>query len=143
MRVAVVVLSLSLALPMFAHGRAPDNEARIREECSANSQAGMRDCLAHHAAESQRMLNNAEKKISQAIASWDEDQKFVRTAQAGLTAATQAFERYREAQCALSASLGGGAIGNALELRRLACVAAANEMRVEHLRRMTESLPRR
>ena len=143
MRVAVAVLSLSLALPMFAQGRAPDNEARIREECSANSQGGMRDCLAKHTAESQRMLDNAKNKVSQAIANWDEDQKFVRIAQARLTAATQAFERYREAQCALSASLGGGAVGNALELRRLSCVAAANEMQVEQLRRMGESLTRR
>ena len=143
MRVAVVVLSLSLALPMFAHGRAPDNEARIREECSANSQAGMRDCLEKRAIASQHALRDTEKKTAEAIAAWDEDKKFIGAAQARLTAATQAFERYREAQCALAASLGGGAVGNALALRRLSCVAAANEMQVEQLRQMGESLPRR
>jgi len=143
MRVTFVVLSFFLTLPASAHPHAPDNEARLQEACSANSQAGMRDCLAKHAADSQRILSNAEKKAMHAIAGWDEDEKYVRSAQARLTDSTQAFERYRAAQCALSGSLGGGAVGNALELRRLSCVAAANEMRIEQLRHLTESLPRR
>lgn len=135
-----VTLLFLLARPLVAHA---STEAQILEQCSVASQAAMRDCLAKRAIESQHALRDTEKKTAQAIVAWDEDIKFIDAAQARLTTATQAFERYREAQCALSASLGGGAIGNALELRRLACVAAANEMRVEQLRRMTESLPRR
>lgn len=140
MRPAIVTLLFLLARPLVAHA---DTEAQILEQCSGASQAGMRDCLEKRAIASQHALRDTEKKTAEAIAAWDEDKKFIGAAQARLTAATQAFERYREAQCALSASLGGGAVGNALELRRLACVAAANDMQVEKLRRMTESLPRR
>jgi Lysozyme inhibitor LprI len=143
MRVVIAALSCLLALPTFASTLTPDNEARILEQCGAGSQAGMRDCLTKRMVETERVLGDSEKKTAVAIAAWDEDEKFIRAAQARLTAASQAFERYREAQCALSVSLGGGAIGNALELRRLACVAAANEIRAEQLRHWSESLPRR
>ena len=120
MRLAYVTLLFLLARPLVAHAA---TEAQILEQCSGASQAGMRDCLEKRAIASQHALRDTEKKTAEAIAAWDEDKKFIGGAQARLTAATQAFERYREAQCALSASLGGGAVGNALALRRLSCAS--------------------
>jgi len=138
MKLAILVFMLVLPLAAYA-----SDEASIVEQCGDASQVGMRDCLAKRAAESQRALSDTEKKAAAAIAGWDEDEKFIRAGQARLAASSKAFEHYREAQCALSAALGGGAVAGALELRRLSCVTAANEARVEHLRRMSESLPRR
>jgi len=44
-------------------------------------------------------------------------------------------------QCALAAALGGGAIGNALEIRRLACEAELNAWRADQLQRALVDLP--
>lgn len=50
----------------------------------------------------------------------DEDAKYIGLAKEKLRASSKAHKQYPDAQCAFTSSLGGGAIGNALELRRLA-----------------------
>ncbi len=104
-----------------------------REECSAFSQAGMRDCLAKKAESSQKALRQAEGKVASTLSKWDEEPKYIRIAKARLAASTKSFATYREEQCAYASSLGGGAIGNALEIRRLACIAELNNRRAEQL----------
>jgi len=113
----------------------------VLEECGAYSQAGMRECLAKKSSESASALKQAERKATATLSNWDEDAKYVALAKDKLKASDAAFERYREAQCAFVASLGGGAIGNALEIRSLACVIDLNRFRGESVSTAVTSLP--
>jgi len=117
------------------------NERALREECSAFSQAGMRDCLAHKAESSQRALKKAEKSAAAALSRWDEDSRYRQQAQARLAASQKAFVQYRDAQCRFAYSLGSGAIGNALEMRRLACLAELNGGQASRLDDALSDLP--
>jgi len=65
---------------------------------------------------------------------WKEDKKYVDLAKMRFAASRKAFIEYRDKQCAFAASLGGGAIGHALETRRLACMTELNNRRAEQLR---------
>jgi len=105
----------------------------LREQCSEFSQAGMRDCLAKKADESQQTLTRAEYDAVSALKKWEEDDRYVRMAKANLAASNRTFVQYRTAQCKFSASLSGGGAGDSHEIRRLACVAELNGNRAEQL----------
>ena len=45
----------------------------------------------------------------------------------------RAFDKYLAAQCAFNRSLGGGAIGHALDMRMLACEVELNITRADEL----------
>jgi len=75
------------------------------------------------------------------LTKWDEDPKYSSQAKAKLIASNKAFGQYRDAQCAFASALGGGAIGNALEMGRLACVAELNGRRAFQLRDLVSDLP--
>lgn len=126
-----------------ARAAAPQDERAIREQCSADSEAGVHDCLEKKAHESEKALEDAEHKAGDALAKWDEDANYVNWAKTRLQLSSKAFERYREAQCAFAASMGGGAIGNALDMRRLACMTELNDRRAEQLRAASTDLPLR
>lgn len=149
MRFMTTLLALAavLAFPAAAgEAASPDtpNERELREECSAaGSQVDMRDCLQEKVRESEKTLKDAQATALRTIAGWDEDAKYTRVTKERLAAAGQAFARYRKAECAFAASLGGGAIGAALELQRLACVAALNQQRAQDLSRAVSYLPQR
>jgi uncharacterized protein YecT (DUF1311 family) len=115
----------------------------LREECSAFSQAGMRECLARKAENGRKALTQAEEKAAGILSKWDEDKKYVIQAKAKLAASNKEFAKYRETQCEFSASLSGGGAGNAHEMGRLACVAELNNRRVEQLRNAVSDLPLR
>lgn len=139
----LITVMLFLALPAqlsadTTSGRRVQDERAAREECSAYSQAGMRECLAKKAHNSEGALRQVEEKTISALSEWDEDAKYIALSKEKLRAANAAFAHYREAQCAFAASLGGGAIGNALEIGRLACVVELNNRRVEQLRNVIE-----
>lgn len=137
-------LMCALAAPAFASAASASDaqgEQSVLEECGAYSQAGMRDCLAKKAHDSEAALKQAEDKAADRLAKWDEDTKHVAAAMKRFAASGKAFSQYRDMQCAFAASLGGGAIGNALELRRLACIAELNTMRAEQLSRAANALP--
>jgi aspartate aminotransferase-like enzyme len=134
--------SLISASPLLSFAApAVPTEFELREECSAYSQAGMRDCLANHAAQSAKVLRHAEESASAALAKWDEDAKYVTAARKRLAVSGREFQRYRDAQCAFSSSLGGGSIGNALDMLRLACVAELNYQRAAQLTSAAAGLP--
>lgn len=101
-------------------------ERALREECSAFSQAQMRDCLAQKAENSQKALRQAEEKVASRLSKWDEDNKYVNQAKVKVTASNKDFAKYRDAQCAFLTSLSGGGVGNAHEMRRLACISELN-----------------
>jgi uncharacterized protein YecT (DUF1311 family) len=117
------------------------SERDLREECSAFSQAGMRDCLAEKAEASHKALRRAEKKIAGTVSKWDEDDKYVNQAKAKLTASNRKFAQYRETQCEFAASLSGGGAGSAREVRRLACVSELNNRRAQQLRDAASDMP--
>jgi len=117
------------------------DERTAREECSEYSQAGMRRCLAEKAQASEVALKQAEGKACSKLGKWIEDAKYVNLAKAKLEASNKEFVRYRESQCAFNSSLGGGAIGNALEIMRLACVFELNARRAEQLGSVTRDIP--
>ena len=121
----------------------PDPVEDVLEKCAYESQAGMRDCLARSVSESSRVLISAEKKLVSALKQWDEQPKFVSKARDRLISSDDAYLKYRDAQCAFASALGGGAIGNALELRRLACIFGLNTERAAHLTRLASSLSRK
>lgn len=135
-------LVVSLPVSALAASIAPVlGERALREECSAFSQAGMRDCLATKAENSQKALRQAEKKVAGTLSKWDEDRKYVSQAKANLAASNKEFAKYRDVQCEFFASLSGGGAGNAHEIGRLACVSELNNRRAEQLRDAVSDLP--
>ncbi|MGN6808098.1 MAG: lysozyme inhibitor LprI family protein [Trinickia sp.] len=141
--VTVFVLSSSALSAASAQAVATQDERTIREQCSGDSEAGMHDCLVKKARESDKALKDAERNAANSLARWDEDANFIGQAQTKLRLSSKAFERYREAQCAFAASIGGGAIGNALDMRRLACVTELNNRRTVQLQATINGLPMR
>ena len=142
MKLIGVCLAAYLPVSALAASTAPVfGERALREECSAFSQAGMRDCLAKKAESSQKALQQAEEKVASTLSKWDEDHKYVNQTKVKLAASNKDFAKYRDAQCAFASSLGGGAIGNAIDMRRLACISELNNRRAEQLRDAVSDLP--
>ncbi len=117
------------------------SEPGALEQCGAHSEAGMRECLAKMSYETSTALKRAEAQAIAALSKWDEDAKYVNLAKEKLRASGKAYEQYRDAQCAFASSLGGGAIGNALELRRLSCLVGLNTERTKQLKTDASTLP--
>lgn len=140
-RVAGALFWALVALSGIASAQDASDARSLREECSAESQAGMRDCLAQRAQASEAKLNQAEAQARRQINQWDEDAKYQARAKALLDTARKSFAQYRGAHCAFSAALGGGAIGNALEIRRLACQAELNNQRAAQLVNAAAEIP--
>ncbi len=140
----LIALACALGLPDFSNEvRAAELQSELTalEECGAYSEAGMRECLAKKAHESAMILRGAEGQAIAALSKWDEDAKFINLAKEKLRVSNKAYEQYRDAQCAFAASLGGGAIGNALELRRLSCLVGLNNGRAKQLNADASELP--
>ncbi|MCY1539992.1 hypothetical protein D9M68_756060 [compost metagenome] len=119
------------------------NERELRIECSneAFSMAAMRTCLDKKQAQSEAVLKRAEAQARRGISRWDEDEKYIDLAKTRLAVSGRIFAKYRTEHCAFAASMGGGAIGNALEMGRAACVAELNQRRAEQLRLLVSELP--
>lgn len=138
-----------LLLPLLMFGfhaaafTAEPEEHNSVEACYAYSQARMHDCLVGEQKESAIALKAAEEKAISALSRWDEDAKFVAMANDALKKANASFARYRDSQCAFAYTLGGGAIGNALEARRMACTIELNKRRAADLMRAVAALPLR
>jgi len=146
-KLKLVGFCLSISIPVVS--AAPDEpvlaEYALREACSeaSFSQVDIRECLAKEAADSQQALQQAEAHILSTFARWDEWESVITRAKTNLAAANQSFVKYRYDQCEFAASLGGGAIGAALDMRRLACVAELNNRRAAQLRDAAADLNRR
>lgn len=140
----LIVLTGALLLPgLSGVVRAAElhSERGALEQCGAYSEAGMRACLARKFHESTAALKRAEEQAIVALSKWDEDAKYVHLAKEKLSASSKAYAQYRDAQCAFASSLGGGAIGNALELRRLSCLFGLNTGRTKQLNTDSSALP--
>jgi uncharacterized protein YecT (DUF1311 family) len=142
--ITLIGVGLAVCLPLLALAASTDpvlNERALREECSAFSQAGMRDCLAKKADESQKALKQIEDNVVSVLSKWDEDNKYISLAKAKLARSSKEFTKYRETQCEFSVSLSGGAAGNTHQIKHLACVAELNSRRTEQLRNGVANLP--
>lgn len=140
----LIIVAGALALQGFSGAvcaAEPQSERAALEQCGAYSEAGMRECLAKKSDESITALKRAEAHAIIALSKWDEDAKYVNLAKEKLRASSKAYEQYRDAQCAFASALGGGAIGNALELRRLSCLVGLNAGRAEQLDTQSSTLP--
>lgn len=122
---------------------APSSALASAEDCNAFSQNDRLTCLDKAVAASELELTQARTALASAIGRWDEDAKYQAAAKRQLDAADQAFAKHRVAHCDLQKSLGGGAVGNGLEMRRLLCVEALNAARAAQLSQMAKSLPQR
>ena len=132
----LIVLACAFALPAFSGKiRAAELQSKptVLEQCGAQSQAGMRECLEKESRASNAALRHAEEQAAAAISKWDEDARFINLAKKKLRASNKAYEQYRDAQCAFAYFLGGGAIGNALEMRRLTCRIELDIGRIKQL----------
>ena len=116
------------------------SEKDARDDCSGDSQAQMTQCLHGKLAAAQDALKSAHEKARVAITAWVDDDKYHTAALARLATADQAFEKYRAAQCAFNRSLGGGAIGNALDMRSLACEVELDLRRADQLEQLASTL---
>lgn len=117
------------------------DQRTLLDECSAFSQAGMRDCLSKKAQASHKILRQVEEKAASILSNWDDDNKYVNQAKAKLAASNKEFAKYRDIQCEFLASLSGGGAGNAHETGRLACIAELNSRRAEELDEAVHRLP--
>lgn len=141
MRTVMLVALLGIGASAFAQEQPNEllTERELREACSFDA-AGVRECLATQVKESEATLKAAESAFANAVDHWDTDAKSAKQTRQKLSAAAAAFVKYRAAQCAWAASLGGGAIGHALEMRRLACVAELNLRRADSLQTAAREL---
>lgn len=124
----------------YATNNATQSERELREECSYEI-TGMRECLLKKQQASEAKLKKANKKAQQKLTKWDEDPEYVKAAIKKLATAEKAFIAYREEQCQFAAALGGGAIGNALDMRRFACITELNNRRAEQLHSAISDIP--
>lgn len=136
-RISLAALWAVLALA------APASVIASVQDCDAYSQADRLACLGKAAAASEIELKQARTALASAIDRWDEDAKYKAAARRQLDAADHAFAKHRTAHCKLQQSLGGGAVGNGLEMRQLRCVEALNSARAAQLSQMAKSLQQR
>lgn len=112
-------------------------------ECDAYSQAQRKDCLTRKSEASAIALRRAEAHAVDALSDWDEGAEYIAQAKIKLNAANRAFGQYRDAHCAFMSSLGGGAVGGALAMRRLSCMIELNTRRADELTHGVGTLPKR
>jgi uncharacterized protein YecT (DUF1311 family) len=140
-----VLLFASGGIALFggASAFAAQGERAARLECSdaSSSQADMHECLAKKARASEVALRKAEDEVRSRLSKWPEAPRYVSLARTKLEASDKGFAKYRETQCKFNYSLGGGAIGNALDLRYLACISELNSRRAEQLKDVVSDLP--
>lgn len=136
------VATTLLPLIVMATNTPIQSERELRDECSYEI-TGMKECLQKKLESSAIALKHAEDKVRHFLVKWDEDRQYIALSEAKFTASGKAFVNYRDAQCAFTASLGGSAIGNALEAGRLACMTELNNLRAKQLHNAVSDLPLR
>jgi uncharacterized protein YecT (DUF1311 family) len=141
MRIASLLLITGTYFVQCAAVAADKSGRALVDECYAYSEAGARECLTKNLRKSEHALKTAQDKAVGTLSKWDEDPRYITAAKQKLQTSNAAFEQYREAQCAFAYSLGGGAIGNALDMRRLACGIELNSKRTAEVSTAISTLP--
>jgi uncharacterized protein YecT (DUF1311 family) len=143
MRIAILYLIACGPCVQLSASAASQTGRELVDECYAYSESGARECLTKNFQKTSGALKAAEDKAMAVLSTWDEEPKYITAAKEKLKASNAAFKQYREAQCAFSYSLGGGAIGNALNMRRLACQIEQNSKRIAELSVAVSPLPQK
>jgi hypothetical protein len=141
MRIASLLLIACTYFVQCAAVAADKSGRALVDECFAYSEAGARDCLTKNLRKTEHALKTAQDKAVATLSKWDEEARYIAAARQRLHASAAAFERYRQAQCAFAYSLGGGAIGNALDMLRLACEIELNSKRATEVSNAISTLP--
>ena len=113
-------------------------EHSIRDACSDRyfAQVDVQTCVRQDAERSATAWHNAQAQAIAKMQQWDEEPKYADAALKKYHAAEQAFAAYRNRYCDWAASLGGGAIGTARQMRKNACIAEQNRTRAKQLQQM-------
>lgn len=139
----VIAFAMSFCAANPVAARDTMGQSAALEQCSEYSQAEIRACLMRQRRQSEALLLKAESSVLTAITTWDEDEKYAAHAKEQLRRSRKRFAEYRDAQCAFHTSLGGGAIMNGLEQRRLACISDLNNKQARLYLDEATSLPSR
>lgn len=143
-RFRIICLSAVLLL-----GNLPDSAlsqtqvANIADLCTEFSQAEMRTCLQEEVRKSTAALGRGTLQMIQALNAWDETPRYRAAALTALRRSETAFVAYRKSHCAFDASLGGGAIGTALDSRSMRCIIQLNLERAGWLDAKAKAIPKR
>ncbi len=113
-------------------------EYSIRDACSDRyfAQVDVQACVRQDAERSATVWHNAQAQAIAKRQQWDEEPKYADAALKKYHAAEQAFAAYRNRYCDWAASLGGGAIGTARQMRKNACIAEQNRTHAKQLQQM-------
>lgn len=116
-------------------------EHLIRDACSDRyfAQVDVQACVQQDAERSATAWRNAQAQAIAKMQQWDEEPKYADAALKKYHAAEQAFAAYRNRYCDWAASLGGGAIGTARQMRKNACIAEQNRTHAKQLREMMKN----
>jgi uncharacterized protein YecT (DUF1311 family) len=118
-------------------------DTNISDLCTEFSQAEMRTCLQEEVRKSTAALGRGNLQMTQALNAWDETPRYRTAALTALRRSESAFVAYRKSHCAFDASLGGGAIGTALDSRSMRCIIQFNLERVGWLDAKAKAIPKR
>lgn len=116
-------------------------EHTIRDACSDRhfAQVDVQACVRQDAERSATVWHNAQAQAIAKMQQWDEEPKYADAALKKYHAAEQAFAAYRNRYCDWAASLGGGAIGTARQMRKNACIAEQNRTHAKQLQEIMKN----
>lgn len=98
-------------------------------------------CVNQSLKESEILLKDTQVEALQKLDQWDEELPYKMQSKKALLLSNEQFIHYREKECYFFQTLGGGAIGHALNLRRKGCEYNLNIERVQKLKNKLDQLP--
>lgn len=142
-KIKLSIYAIAITLSSIAYSQentSLQTEFEIREMCSYDK-AGIRACLEEKQKISEQALRQAEMEMQAMLAKWEQDASHINKSTQQLNLANESYKKFKKDQCDLAYLLGGSAIGNALDVRQLACETELNNRRAEQLRAFTLNLP--
>lgn len=142
-KIIFLIAVIVTCFPSFVMAaQAIQSEKELRDECSEEnfSMVDVRKCLEIKLQVSESSLKESEQAMRLALNAWDEETRYIKQAQTRLDKAEKSFIVFRKSHCEFAYSLGGGAIGNALDMERIACMAELNNTRAQQLNLMASDI---
>ena len=132
----MIIFIIITPLSVFANLKYANlNQSELRRYCGEKvfSQVDLAYCLEEIFHTSQAELDKSQQNFLNALSNWDEYKEYIVIAKNKLKKANKEFIKYRDLQCDFAYSLGGGAIGNALNMYKFSCLAELNFQRAKQL----------
>jgi uncharacterized protein YecT (DUF1311 family) len=128
------IFTLFAASTVFAQ-----TNVKAEKECyKIGSSTDGRACLERQVELSDLDMKQAEFSLRRVSKEWEKDPIYQNRTDQALSYSSELFERYKNAQCELQASL--AAEGNAAGNRRLSCLVELNRRRINELATIQKSL---